>query len=138
MDLIIHVDGGARGNPGPAGAGVVIRIGVNAGSLPRDLLERYGEPCPEAMVESALSHAKILDDNDFHEYKISVKASDPFLAVAAYQALAEAINCPLHLGITEAGGMISGTVKSSIPVNASFRSARSAMPSGFRNLSPAF
>jgi (E)-4-hydroxy-3-methylbut-2-enyl-diphosphate synthase len=94
--------------------GCSMRIGVNAGSLEKELLERYGEPCPEAMVESALSHAKILDDNDFHEYKISVKASDPFLAVAAYQALAEAINCPLHLGITEAGGMISGTVKSSI------------------------
>jgi (E)-4-hydroxy-3-methylbut-2-enyl-diphosphate synthase len=94
--------------------GCSMRIGVNAGSLEKELLERYGEPCPEAMVESALSHAKILDDNDFHEYKISVKASDPFLAVAAYQALAEAIDCPLHLGITEAGGMISGTVKSSI------------------------
>ena len=94
--------------------GCAMRIGVNAGSLEKELLERYGEPCPEAMVESALSHAKILDDNDFHEYKISVKASDPFLAVAAYQALAEAIDCPLHLGITEAGGMISGTVKSSI------------------------
>src|ERR1700741_5115792 len=66
------------------------------------------------MVESALNHAKILDDNDFREYKISVKASDPFLAVAAYQGLAEAIDCPIHLGITEAGGMISGTVKSSI------------------------
>ena len=91
-----------------------MRIGVNAGSLEKDLLERYGEPCPEAMVESALDHAKILDDNDFHEYKISVKASDPFLAVAAYQALAEATDAPLHLGITEAGGMISGTVKSSI------------------------
>jgi (E)-4-hydroxy-3-methylbut-2-enyl-diphosphate synthase len=94
--------------------GVSMRIGVNAGSLEKELLERYGEPCPEAMVESALNHAKILDDNDFREYKISVKASDPFLAVAAYQALAEAIDCPLHLGITEAGGMISGTVKSSI------------------------
>jgi (E)-4-hydroxy-3-methylbut-2-enyl-diphosphate synthase len=94
--------------------GCAMRIGVNAGSLEKELLERYGEPCPEAMVESALSHAKILDDNDFHEYKISVKASDPFLAVAAYQALADAIDCPLHLGITEAGGMISGTVKSSI------------------------
>jgi (E)-4-hydroxy-3-methylbut-2-enyl-diphosphate synthase len=94
--------------------GCSMRIGVNAGSLEKDLLERYGEPCPEAMVESALSHAKILDDNDFREYKISVKASDPFLAVAAYQGLAEAIDCPIHLGITEAGGMISGTVKSSI------------------------
>ena len=94
--------------------GCSMRIGVNAGSLERELLERYGEPCPEAMVESALNHAKILDDLDFREYKISVKASDPFLAVAAYQALSEAIDCPLHVGITEAGGMISGTVKSSI------------------------
>ncbi|MDR3528880.1 MAG: flavodoxin-dependent (E)-4-hydroxy-3-methylbut-2-enyl-diphosphate synthase [Rhizomicrobium sp.] len=94
--------------------GCAIRIGVNAGSLEKELLEKYGEPCPEAMVESALSHAKILDDNDFREYKISVKASDVFLAVAAYTALAEAIDCPLHLGITEAGGLISGTVKSSI------------------------
>ena len=94
--------------------GCSMRIGVNAGSLESDLLEKYGEPCPEAMVESALNHARILDDNDFREYKISVKASDPFLAVAAYQALADAIDCPLHVGITEAGGMISGTVKSSI------------------------
>src|ERR1700749_3272092 len=94
--------------------GCSIRIGVNAGSLEKELLEKFGEPCPEAMVESALNHARILDDNDFHEYKISVKASDPFLAVAAYQGLAEAIDCPLHVGITEAGGMISGTVKSSI------------------------
>jgi len=94
--------------------GCSMRIGVNAGSLESDLLEKYGEPCPEAMVESALNHAKILDDLDFREYKISVKASDPFLAVAAYQALSEAIDCPIHLGITEAGGMISGTVKSSI------------------------
>jgi (E)-4-hydroxy-3-methylbut-2-enyl-diphosphate synthase len=94
--------------------GCSMRIGVNAGSLEPDLLEKYGEPCPEAMVESALNHARILDDLDFHEYKISVKASDPFLAVAAYQSLADAIDCPLHVGITEAGGMISGTVKSSI------------------------
>jgi len=94
--------------------GCSMRIGVNAGSLEQDLLEKYGEPCPEAMVESALNHARILDDLDFREYKISVKASDPFLAVAAYQALAEAIDCPLHVGITEAGGMIAGTVKSSI------------------------
>src|SRR5579871_6467275 len=83
--------------------GCSMRIGVNAGSLERDLLERYGEPCPEAMVESALSHARVLQDHDFHEFKISVKASDVFLTVAAYQALAEAIDCPLHLGITEAG-----------------------------------
>jgi (E)-4-hydroxy-3-methylbut-2-enyl-diphosphate synthase len=94
--------------------GCSMRIGVNAGSLESDLLEKYGEPCPEAMVESALNHAKILDDLDFREYKISVKASDAFLAVAAYQALSEAVDCPIHLGITEAGGMISGTVKSSI------------------------
>jgi (E)-4-hydroxy-3-methylbut-2-enyl-diphosphate synthase len=94
--------------------GCSMRIGVNAGSLERDLLEKYGEPCPEAMVESALDHAKILEDHDFREFKISVKASDPFLAVAAYQGLAEACDYPLHLGITEAGGARIGTVKSSI------------------------
>jgi (E)-4-hydroxy-3-methylbut-2-enyl-diphosphate synthase len=94
--------------------GCSMRIGVNAGSLERDLLERYGEPCPEAMVESALTHAKILEDHDFFEFKISVKASDVFLAVAAYQQLAEACDYPLHLGITEAGGMTTGTVKSAI------------------------
>ncbi len=94
--------------------GCSMRIGVNAGSLEKDLLERYGEPCPEAMVESALDHARILEDNDFFEFKISVKASDVFLAVAAYQGLADACDYPLHLGITEAGGMISGSVKSSI------------------------
>jgi (E)-4-hydroxy-3-methylbut-2-enyl-diphosphate synthase len=94
--------------------GCSMRIGVNAGSLEKDLLEKYGEPCPEAMVESALDHARILEDNDFFEFKISVKASDVFLAVAAYQGLAEACDYPLHLGITEAGGMIGGTVKSSI------------------------
>jgi (E)-4-hydroxy-3-methylbut-2-enyl-diphosphate synthase len=94
--------------------GCSMRIGVNAGSLEKELLERYGEPCPEAMVESALNHARILQDNDFHEFKISVKASDVFLAVAAYNGLAEAIDCPLHLGITEAGGLMSGTVKSAI------------------------
>jgi (E)-4-hydroxy-3-methylbut-2-enyl-diphosphate synthase len=94
--------------------GVSMRIGVNAGSLEKELLDRYGEPCPEAMVESALNHAKILEDNDFREFKISVKASDVFLAVAAYQQLAEVCDYPLHLGITEAGGLMSGTVKSSI------------------------
>jgi (E)-4-hydroxy-3-methylbut-2-enyl-diphosphate synthase len=93
-----------------------MRIGVNAGSLERDLLEQYGEPCPEAMVESALRHARILQDHDFHEFKISVKASDPFMTVAAYQQLAEAIDCPLHLGVTEAGAMRTGTVKSSIGI----------------------
>lgn len=94
--------------------GCAIRIGVNAGSLEKDLLEKYGEPCPEALVESALDHIKLLQDHDFHEYKVAVKASDVFLAVAAYQQLAEAVDCPLHLGITEAGGLIGGTVKSAI------------------------
>jgi (E)-4-hydroxy-3-methylbut-2-enyl-diphosphate synthase len=94
--------------------GCSMRIGVNAGSLERELLERYGEPCPEAMVESALNHARILEDNGFQEFKISVKASDVFLAVAAYHGLAEARDYPLHLGITEAGGLRGGTVKSAI------------------------
>jgi (E)-4-hydroxy-3-methylbut-2-enyl-diphosphate synthase len=91
-----------------------MRIGVNAGSLERHLLEKYGEPNPEALVESALEHAKILQDHDFHEFKISVKASDVFLAVAAYQQLAEVCDHPLHIGITEAGGRRMGTVKSAI------------------------
>ncbi len=94
--------------------GCSMRIGVNAGSLERHLLEKYGEPNPEAMVESALEHAKILEDLDFHDFKISVKASDVFLAVAAYQQLAEVCDHPLHLGITEAGGRRAGTVKSAI------------------------
>lgn len=94
--------------------GCSMRIGVNGGSLERHLLEKYGEPCPDAMVESALDHARILDDLGFHDYKISVKASDMFLTVAAYQQLAEATDAPLHLGITEAGGLRTGTVKSSI------------------------
>ena len=98
--------------------GCSMRIGVNAGSLERDLLEQYGEPCPEAMVESALRHARILQDHDFHEFKISVKASDPFMTVAAYQQLADAIDCPLHLGVTEAGALRTGTVKSSIGIGA--------------------
>ena len=91
-----------------------IRIGVNAGSLEKHLLEKYGEPCPEAMIESGLDHIRILQDNDFHEFKISVKASDVFLAAAAYQGLAEASDAPIHLGITEAGGLTSGTIKSAI------------------------
>jgi (E)-4-hydroxy-3-methylbut-2-enyl-diphosphate synthase len=94
--------------------GCSMRIGVNAGSLERDLLEKYGEPCPEAMVESALNHARILEDLDFREFKISCKASDVFLAVAAYMGLAEACDYPLHIGVTEAGGLRSGTIKSSI------------------------
>lgn len=91
-----------------------IRIGVNAGSLEKHLLDKYGEPCPDAMVESGLDHIKILQDNDFHEFKISCKASDVFMAAAAYQQLADATDAPIHLGITEAGGLISGTVKSAI------------------------
>lgn len=94
--------------------GCSMRIGVNAGSLEKELLEKYGEPCPDAMVESALFHANILRDNDFHEFKISVKASDVFLTVAAYQALADAIDCPLHIGVTEAGPLRTGTIKSAI------------------------
>ena len=94
--------------------GCSMRIGVNAGSLERHLLEKYGEPNPEALVESALEHAKILQDHDFHEFKISVKASDVFMAVAAYQQLAEVCDHPLHIGITEAGTKRAGTVKSAI------------------------
>ncbi|MEC3862185.1 flavodoxin-dependent (E)-4-hydroxy-3-methylbut-2-enyl-diphosphate synthase [Mesobacterium sp. TK19101] len=91
-----------------------IRIGVNAGSLEKHLLDKYGEPTPDAMVESGLDHIKILQDNDFHEFKISCKASDVFMAAAAYQKLAELTDAPIHLGITEAGGLMSGTIKSAI------------------------
>ena len=91
-----------------------MRIGVNAGSLERPILEKFGEPCPEAMVESALEHSKILEDKGFLDFKISVKASDIFLAVAAYQKLSDLTDTPLHVGITEAGGFRTGTVKSSI------------------------
>jgi (E)-4-hydroxy-3-methylbut-2-enyl-diphosphate synthase len=96
--------------------GCSIRIGVNAGSLENHLLEKYGEPCPEAMVESALFHAALLEEHDFREYKISVKASDPFLMVAAYQQLADATDAPLHLGVTEAGGLRIGITKSAIGI----------------------
>src|SRR6476646_6175951 len=96
--------------------GCAIRIGVNAGSLEKDLLEKYGEPCPEALVESALDHIRILEDHGFREYKVAVKASDVFLAVAAYQQLAGQVDCPLHLGVTEAGGLIGGTVKSALGI----------------------
>lgn len=91
-----------------------IRIGVNAGSLERDLLEKYGEPCPDAMVESAQRHIRILEDHDFYNFKISCKASDVFMAMAAYQQLADVCDYPIHLGITEAGGLRSGTIKSAI------------------------
>ncbi len=96
--------------------GISIRIGVNAGSLESELLKKYGEPCPEAMVESALNHSKFLEDNDFLDFKISVKASDIFLAVAAYRQLSLVTDTPLHIGITEAGGFIPGTIKSSIGI----------------------
>ena len=96
--------------------GCAIRIGVNAGSLERHLLEKYREPCPEAMVESGLTHIGILEDNGFRNYKISCKASDIFLAVAAYQDLADQTDAPIHLGITEAGSAVPGTVKSSLGI----------------------
>ena len=107
-DRVAEVVRAARDN------GAAIRIGVNGGSLERDLLDKYGEPCPEALIESALRHAALLDQHNFSEFKISVKASDIFLAVAAYQGLAESIDCPLHIGITEAGGLRAGTVKSAV------------------------
>ena len=97
-------------------AGASIRIGVNGGSLERHLLEKYGEPCPEALVESACDQASLLQDLDFHEFKLSLKASDPLLAIAAYRQVAEILDVPLHLGVTEAGGMRIGTVKSSIGI----------------------
>ena len=91
-----------------------IRIGVNAGSLEKDILEKYREPCPEALVESALRNIKILEDEDFYNLKISVKSSDVFLSIAAYRQLSKAIDYPLHLGVTEAGSFVPGSVKSSI------------------------
>ena len=96
--------------------GCSIRIGVNAGSLEKHLLEKYAEPCPDAMIESGLEHIRILEENDFQEFKISVKASDVFLAAAAYQGLSEATDAPIHLGITEAGGSLSGSIKSAIGI----------------------
>ncbi len=121
-----------RVNPGNIGAekrvaevvaaakanGAAIRIGVNAGSLEGHLLEKYKSPCPEAMVESALHHVGILEKHGFGDYKISAKASDIFLTAAAYRALSEAVDCPLHIGVTEAGGMVSGTVRSAIGLGA--------------------
>ncbi|WP_299380331.1 flavodoxin-dependent (E)-4-hydroxy-3-methylbut-2-enyl-diphosphate synthase [uncultured Kiloniella sp.] len=94
--------------------GCSMRIGVNAGSLEKHLLDRFGEPCPDAMVESALGHIRILEDLDFREFKISCKASDVFMAVAAYMQLGEVCDYPLHIGVTEAGGLRTGTIKSSI------------------------
>jgi len=93
-----------------------IRIGVNGGSLEKDILEKYGEPVPEALVESALKNIHILEDNNFDKIKVSVKASDVFLAMAAYRKLSTLINYPLHLGITEAGSKRSGSIKSAIGI----------------------
>ena len=93
-----------------------IRIGVNAGSLEKDLLEKYKEPCPEALCESAIRNIKILEDKDFFNFKISVKSSDIFLSVNAYRLLSEKCNYPLHLGITEAGSLMPGSIKSSIGI----------------------
>ena len=91
-----------------------IRIGVNAGSLERDILEKYKEPCPEALVESALRNIKIIEDEDFYNFKISVKSSDVFLSIGAYKQLSKVTDYPLHLGITEAGSFLPGSIKSSI------------------------
>jgi len=93
-----------------------IRIGVNAGSLDKALLEKYKEPCPEALVESAMYNVKLLEDNDFFNFKISVKSSDVFLTVKAYRKLSKECDYPLHLGITEAGGLITGSIRSSIGI----------------------
>ena len=93
-----------------------IRIGVNAGSLDKSLLEKYKEPCPEALVESAKYNIKLFEDNDFFNFKISVKSSDIFLTVKAYRQLSEICNYPLHLGVTEAGGLLTGSIKSSIGI----------------------
>jgi len=107
-ERILDVINAAKSN------GCSIRIGVNAGSLERHLLEKYKEPCPEAMIESGLNHIRILEDCGFTEYKISCKSSDLFLAIAAYKGLAKETDAPFHLGITEAGSMLPGTVKSAI------------------------
>lgn len=93
-----------------------MRIGVNAGSLDKRLLEKYGEPTADALVESALEQAKVLEDNDFREFKISVKSSNTMMMIEAYKKLADACDYPLHLGVTEAGGLMSGTVKSSLGI----------------------
>ena len=93
-----------------------IRIGVNAGSLDKSLLEKYKEPCPEALVESAMYNVKLFEDNDFYNFKLSVKSSDVLLSIKAYEKLSELCNYPLHLGITESGSLISGSIKSSIGI----------------------
>jgi (E)-4-hydroxy-3-methylbut-2-enyl-diphosphate synthase len=105
-----------------------IRVGVNAGSLDKTLLEKYKEPCPEALVESAMYNIKLMEDNDFFNFKISVKSSDVFLAVKSYEQLSKACNYPLHVGITEAGGLLTGSIKSSIGIGQLLRVSLSADP----------
>ena len=109
-DRILEVIKAARDN------NCSIRIGVNAGSLDKNLLEKYKEPCPEALVESAQKNIKLLEDNNFFNFKISVKSSDIFLTVKAYKKLSDICNYPLHLGVTEAGGLLTGSIKSSIGI----------------------
>ena len=109
-DRVLEVVKAARDN------NCSIRIGVNAGSLDKNLLEKYKEPCPEALVESAMQNVKLLEDNDFFDFKISVKSSDVFLTVKSYKQLSEVCDYPLHLGITEAGGLLTGSIKSSIGI----------------------
>ena len=108
IDRIAEVISAAKNN------NCSIRIGVNAGSLEKDILEKYKEPCPEALVESALRNIKIIEDMDFSNFKISVKSSDVFLSIAAYKLLSEKTDYPLHLGITEAGSYLPGSIKTSI------------------------
>ena len=109
-DRVLEIIKAAKGN------NCAIRIGVNAGSLDKNLLEKYKEPCPEALVESAEYNIKLLEDNDFFNFKISVKSSDIFLTVKAYKQLSEKCDYPLHLGVTEAGGLFTGSIKSSIGI----------------------
>src|SRR4030067_200714 len=96
--------------------GIPIRIGVNAGSLEEDLLQKYGHPTPDAMVESAMRHIRILEENDFHDIKISLKASNIHTTINAYRLISDKVDYPLHVGISEAGPLLSGTVKSAIGI----------------------
>ena len=124
---------GARSDPGRRGPRLLDAHRRQRRLAGAHLLEKYGEPCPEAMVESALDHARILQDHDFHEFKISVKASDVFLTVAAYQQLAEAIDCPLHLGVTEAGADRARARSSRRSASARCSGPASATPSASRS-----
>ena len=110
IDRILEVVKAAKDN------NCSIRIGVNAGSLDKNLLEKYKEPCPDALVESAMYNVKLLEDNNFYNFKISVKSSDVFLTVKSYKQLSKICSYPLHLGVTEAGGLLTGSIKSSIGI----------------------